>query len=60
VPLLAEVRRQVMLVGLGHRRWGAAAARTGPAADLVADRSALRLHTVDDGFLHLAHDGAVR
>jgi hypothetical protein len=37
--------------GLERRRWGVAPARVGPAVDLVADGSALRVHAVEDGAL---------
>jgi hypothetical protein len=39
------------VTGLDGRRWGVAPARVGPAADLVADGSALRVHAVEDGAL---------
>jgi hypothetical protein len=49
--VLANTLRQVIPTGLGEPVWGLAAARVGPNFDLVADGSALRLHTVDDGAL---------
>ena len=49
--VLAEVLRQVAPTGLVSRLWGIAPARVGPALDLVAHGSALRLHAVQDGVL---------
>ena len=49
--LLAELQRQVAPTGLDGRRWALAKARVGPAHDLVAEGSALRIHTVDNGQL---------
>ncbi len=49
--VLADTVRQVTSTGLGQRLWALAAARIGPSFDLVADGSALRLHTVHDGAL---------
>lgn len=49
--VLAGVVRQVTPTGLPHRLWGVAAARVGPNVDVVAHRSALRLHAVQDGVL---------
>jgi hypothetical protein len=47
---LEDLARQDV-TGLDGRRWGVAPARVGPAADLVADGSALRVHAVEDGVL---------
>lgn len=49
--LMAELQRQLAPTGLDGRRWAVAAARVGPAHDLVAEGSALRIHTVDGGRL---------
>ena len=49
--VLAEVARQVRPAELGDRRWALARARVGPAVDLVADGSALRVHAVGGGEL---------
>lgn len=49
--LLAELHRQVAPAGLDDRVWGVAAARVGRAYDLLAEGTALRVHTVDDGRL---------
>jgi hypothetical protein len=54
--VLADTVRQVIPTGLRQRLWGLAAARVGPNFDLVADGSALRLHTVDDGALVRTHE----
>jgi hypothetical protein len=54
-PALLEATRDGVarqdVTGLQGQRWGVAPARVGPTADLVADGSALRLHTVHDGAL---------
>lgn len=47
----AELQRQVAPTGLAGRSWAVAAVRVGPAHDLVAEGSALRVHTVDGGRL---------
>ena len=49
--LLADLQRQVAPTGLDGRPWAIAGARVGPAHDLVAEGSALRVHTVDGGRL---------
>jgi len=49
--VLDETARQVAPTGLARRRWCLVAARVGPAFDLVADGSALRLHAVHEGAL---------
>lgn len=49
--LLAELQRQVAVTGLDSRPWALAAARVGPAHDLIAEGSALRLHAVNSGRL---------
>ncbi len=66
--VLGEVTRQLLPTGPGSRLWGLTPARVGPSVDLVADGSALRLHTVCDGalvrteetftFQHAAHGAA--
>ena len=47
--LLAELQRQHPRED--GRRWAVVPARVGPAHDLVADGSALRVHAVEDGRL---------
>lgn len=54
--VLADTVRQVIPTGLGQRVWGMAAARVGPNFDLIAEGSALRLHTVHDGALIRTHE----
>lgn len=49
--LLAEVARQVGAAELGNRPWGLARGRVGPAVDLVAAGSALRVHALHRGVL---------
>lgn len=49
--VLAEVTGQVTQTDLERRSWGLAATQVGRSFDLVADGSALRLHTVHDGAL---------
>lgn len=49
--MLGELTRQLSAAEAGHRQWGIAPARVGPNVDLVADGSALRIHTVDGGAL---------
>lgn len=56
VGALAEVTRQVTPTDLARRSWGLAAARVGRGYDLLADGSALRLHTVDRGALIRVHE----
>jgi len=53
-PLSASLRTGLArqdVTGLAGRRWGVAPARVGPAADLVADGSALLVHAVESGVL---------
>lgn len=54
--VLAEVTGQVTQTDLERRSWGLAATRVGRSFDLVADGSALRLHTVHDGALVCARE----
>jgi hypothetical protein len=49
--LLRELGRQVPPWEAGERRWAVPAARVGPAHDLVAEGSALRVHAAVDGAL---------
>ena len=50
-PVLAELGRQVSPSEAGTRRWAVVPARVGPAHDLVAEGSALRVHAVAGGAL---------
>ncbi len=50
-PVLADLGRQVSRREAGTRRWAVVPARVGPAHDLVAEGSALRVHGVVDGAL---------
>lgn len=54
--LLAAAVRQLGPDDVAPRLWGVAAARVGPGFDLVADGSALRLHTVRNGVLLRTHE----
>lgn len=54
--VLAETVRQAAPTGLRSRLWGVAPARVGPAVDIVADGSVLRLHAVEDGALVRTHE----
>lgn len=49
--VLATLTGQAAVAELGERSWGVAPARVGPTADLVADGSALRIHTLERGAL---------
>ncbi|MEX5717742.1 hypothetical protein [Geodermatophilus maliterrae] len=49
--LLTELAPQVSAADLRPRRWAVAPVRVGPAADLVADGSALCVHAVEGGAL---------
>jgi hypothetical protein len=54
--IVAEAARQLTPAELAPRLWGLATARVGPGFDLVADGSALRLHTVRNGVLLRTHE----
>lgn len=49
--VLSELNKQVGAAEVVGRRWAVAAARVGPAVDLVAEDSALRIHALANGAL---------
>ncbi|SNS09284.1 hypothetical protein SAMN04488107_1320 [Geodermatophilus saharensis] len=49
--VMVEPARQVPAAQAGTRRWALVAARVGPARDVVAEGSAMRVHAVTDGAL---------